>query len=77
MAGVYYLLTQLIIIHGGAEFTFLRPSYISWIFVCCDVASLFIQAAGGITAAVKLRLFENTKSGTYIMVGGIAFQVFQ
>lgn len=76
MAGVYYLLTQLIIIHGGAEFTFLRPSYISWIFVCCDVASLFIQAAGGITAAVKLRLFENTKSGTYIMVGGIAFQVF-
>ncbi|KAI5958101.1 RSB1 [Candida theae] len=76
MAGVYYLLTQLIIIHGGGRrFSILRPSYISWIFICCDVISLFIQAAGGITAAVKLRLFENTQSGTYIMVGGIAFQV--
>ncbi|KAI5958413.1 RSB1 [Candida margitis] len=75
MAGVYYLLTQLIIIHGGAEFSILRPNYISWLFICCDVASLFIQAAGGITAAVKLRLFEDTKSGTYVMVGGIAFQV--
>ncbi|KAG5417434.1 RSB1 [Candida metapsilosis] len=75
MAGVYYLLTQLIIIHGGERFSILRPSYISWIFICCDVVSLFIQAAGGATAAVKLRLFENTQSGTYIMVGGIAFQV--
>ncbi|CAK9681896.1 RTA1 like family protein [Candida parapsilosis] len=75
MAGIYYLLTQLIIIHGRAQFSILRPNYISWIFICCDICSLVIQAAGGATAAVKLRLFEDTKSGTYVMVGGIAFQV--
>lgn len=74
MAGVYYLLSQLVVIHGP-QFSILRPRHISYIFIFCDVMSLLIQAAGGGTAAMALRLFEDTKLGTYIMVGGIAFQV--
>lgn len=75
MAGVYYLLAQLMVIHGR-RFTILRPLWYSYIFIVCDVCSLFIQAAGGGLAAIKLQVLENTKPGTIIMTTGVAFQVF-
>lgn len=75
MAGVYYLLAQLMVIHGR-KFTILRPLWYSYIFIVCDVCSLFIQAAGGGLAAIKLQVLENTKPGTIIMTTGVAFQVF-
>ena len=72
MAGVYYLLSQMIIIHGE-QYAILKPIMVSIIFIFCDVVSLFVQA--GAAAAVSLRLFKDTELGTYIMVGGIGFQV--
>lgn len=75
MAGVYYLLAQLMVIHGR-KFTILRPLWYSYIFIVCDVCSLFIQAAGGGLAAIRLQVLENTKPGTIIMTIGVAFQVF-
>lgn len=74
MAGVYYLLSQMIIIHGE-QYAILKPIMVSIIFIFCDVVSLFVQASGGAAAAVSLRLFKDTELGTYIMVGGIGFQV--
>ena len=74
MAGVYYLLSQMIIIHGE-KYAILKPIMVSIIFIFCDVVSLFVQASGGAAAAVSLRLFKDTELGTYIMVGGIGFQV--
>ncbi|KAI5964854.1 uncharacterized protein KGF55_001925 [Candida pseudojiufengensis] len=74
MASIYYLLSQLIIIYGY-NYSIIKPNYIAWIFVCFDVASLFIQSGGGIFAGIALKNFENTIYGTHIMVSGMAFQV--
>lgn len=75
MAGVYYLLAQLMVIHGR-KYTILRPLWYSYIFIVCDICSLFIQAAGGGLAAIRLQVLESTKVGTIIMTVGVAFQVF-
>ena len=75
MAGVYYLLSQMIIIHGE-QYAILKPIMVSIIFIFCDVVSLFVQASGA-AAAVSLRLFKDTELGTYIMVGGIGFKLYQ
>lgn len=45
MAGVYYLLSQMIIIHGE-QYAILKPIMVSIIFIFCDVVSLFVQASG-------------------------------
>ncbi|RCK60648.1 Sphingoid long-chain base transporter RSB1 [Candida viswanathii] len=74
MAGIYYLLAQLIVVTGDT-YSVLRPRWFCYIFIVCDVVSLLVQAAGGAAAAISLRMFKNTKAGTYVMVGGIAFQV--
>ncbi|EMG45537.1 RSB1 Sphingoid long-chain base transporter RSB1 [Candida maltosa Xu316] len=74
MAGIYYLLSQLIIMYGRA-YSIIKPIWFSYIFIACDIISLVIQAAGGAAAAISLRLFKDTALGTYIMVAGIAFQV--
>lgn len=76
MAGIYYLLAKLIVVHGhGRTFSMLKPIWYSYIFVICDVLSLVIQAIGGGMAAVAVIDFEDTDSGTHVMVAGIAFQV--
>lgn len=75
MAGVYYLLAQLMVIHGP-KYSMLRPLWYSYIFIVCDVCSLFIQAAGGGLAAIRLQVLESTHPGTVIMTVGVAFQVF-
>lgn len=74
MAGVYFLLAQLLVVHGR-KFLMLRPLWFSYIFIFCDLLSLAIQAGGGGTAAIKLQNLESTKTGTHVMVSGIAFQV--
>ncbi|KAF8002944.1 hypothetical protein HF325_002189 [Metschnikowia pulcherrima] len=74
MAGIYYLLAQLLVIYGR-QFSRLRPLWFSYVFIFCDVTSLFIQAAGGGLAAIRLQNLESTHTGTKIMISGIAFQV--
>lgn len=74
MAGIYYLLALLIVLNGRL-FSILRPLWFSYIFVCCDVLSLVIQAVGGAITATSLLNYESTTGGTNIMVAGIAFQV--
>ncbi|KAI5951681.1 RSB1 [Candida jiufengensis] len=74
MASIYYFLSQLIVVYGS-NFSLLKPSFISWIFICFDLISLCTQACGGIIAAIALKNFQNTAVGTFIMVAGIGFQV--
>ncbi|KAG0684311.1 hypothetical protein C6P40_004573 [Pichia californica] len=70
MAGIYYILAQLILIFGN-HFSFLKPMNYSLIFIICDVISIFVQAAGGgISDAPSSR-----EIGRYVMIGGLAFQV--
>lgn len=74
MAAVYYLLAQLLVIHG-TRFSKLKPLWFSYVFIFCDVSSLIIQAAGGGIAAIRLQNLDNTKPGTHVMLAGIVFQV--
>lgn len=70
MAGVYYILAQLIKIYGE-KYSFLKPMSYSSIFIVCDVLSIFVQGAGGGLAGGS-----NQSLGRYIIIGGLAFQVF-
>ncbi|KAI5958203.1 RTA3 [Candida theae] len=75
MGGIYFLLGQLVIIHGR-QFSVLKPLWYAYIFIACDVTSLVIQAIGGGIASVRAENYENADPGTYTMIAGIAFQVF-
>jgi hypothetical protein len=75
MAGIYYLLGQLIQIYG-TQYALLKPMWYSYIFISCDIISLVVQAAGGGIAATSLTQYESADNGTHTMVGGLAFQVF-
>jgi hypothetical protein len=75
MAGIYYLLGQLIQIYG-TEYALLKPMWYLYIFISCDIISLAVQAAGGGIAATSLTQYQSAKGGTHTMVGGLAFQVF-
>lgn len=75
MAGIYYLLGQLIQIYG-TSYALLKPMWYSYIFIACDVISLAVQAAGGGIAATALVGYNSSDGGTHAMVAGIAFQVF-
>ncbi|KAG5421610.1 RTA3 [Candida metapsilosis] len=74
MGGIYFLLGQLVIIHGR-QYSALKPLWYAYIFIACDITSLVIQAIGGGIAAVRAETYENADPGTYTMVAGIAFQV--
>lgn len=75
MAGVYFLLAQLVVVHG-LRYSVIRPLWFCYIFIFCDLSSLAIQAGGGGTAAIRLQMLESTTTGTHVMLAGIAFQVF-
>lgn len=75
MAGIYYIIAQLTLIYGE-EFSVLKPMQYSLIFITSDVISIILQAGGGGLAATSASRFQSTDTGTYVMVGGLAFQVF-
>lgn len=52
MAGVYYLLAQLVLIYGN-HYSYLKPMHYSLIFIICDVFSIFLQGAGGGVSAAN------------------------
>lgn len=74
MAGIYFLLAQLVAIYGR-KYSLLPPMGYLYIFIVCDVISLVVQAAGGGLAGMAFSRGEDADPGTYTMVGGIAFQV--
>ncbi|CAN3374368.1 hypothetical protein DIURU_000754 [Diutina rugosa] len=74
MAGIYFLLAQLVAIYGR-KYSLLPPMGYSYIFIVCDVISLVVQAAGGGLAGTAFSRGDDADPGTYTMVGGIAFQV--
>lgn len=75
MAGIYFILAQLTVVMGQA-FSILRPMQYSLIFIICDLISIVLQAAGGAMAAIELSDHKSTRSGSNVMVIGLAYQVF-
>lgn len=74
MAGLYFFLGQLIVMHGR-HYSRVKPMTYAYIFVVCDVVSLIIQAAGGGIASSAVQQHELSTSGRWIMFGGVLFQV--
>lgn len=74
MAGVYFLLAQLLAIYGR-QYSRIPPLWFSYIFIFCDVSSLAIQSGGGGLTAIRLQNLESLLKGTHIIVSGIAIQV--
>lgn len=72
-AAVYLSLSRILLMYG-TELAFLRPRVLTVIFICCDLVSLCLQAAGGAIASLA-----NTKSqsdlGVNIMIAGLSTQV--
>ncbi|KAK9235312.1 RTA1 like protein-domain-containing protein [Lipomyces kononenkoae] len=75
MAGTYYLLAEIVVI-WGVEYSRFKPWTYSKIFISLDLISIVLQALGGGMAATALVQNKNVDTGTHIMVGGLAFQVF-
>lgn len=73
-AGIYLTLKH-IILNLGSEYSKLKPRLFTWIFIGCDVGSLFLQAAGGGVAASAEDDIDMTTTGNNIIIAGIVFQV--
>ncbi|PLB49993.1 RTA1 like protein [Aspergillus steynii IBT 23096] len=73
-AGIYLTLKH-IILTLGPEYSRLKPRLFTWIFIGCDVGSLFLQAAGGGVAASAEDDIDMTTTGNNIIIAGIVFQV--
>ncbi|KAE9388684.1 RTA1-domain-containing protein [Gymnopus androsaceus JB14] len=59
----------------GDSYSRLRPRRYSRIFVTCDITALFVQMGGGSVASGTDISQTQVNLGSYIMLGGIGFQV--
>lgn len=60
----------------GQTISRLKPRTYTLTFVCCDIISLILQAAGGaIAASASTTDTSADKMGVNIMIAGLAFQV--
>jgi len=73
LAAAIYLTIKHLVLHLGPENSRLPPKYYPWIFISCDLISIFMQAAGGGTAASETPNLVNI--GDKMIVAGIGFQV--
>ncbi|KAH6669475.1 RTA1 like protein-domain-containing protein [Halenospora varia] len=74
LAAAIYVLLKHIILAIGPNFSPIKASLYPYIFVICDLLSLFLQALGGGVAA-SAATASGKASGGKIMLAGIIFQV--
>jgi hypothetical protein len=75
-AAVYLCIGRIIRIYEASEgaLTFLKPKTITLGFICCDMISLVLQAAGGgLASAAKTE--DARQKGVNVMIGGLSTQV--
>jgi hypothetical protein len=73
-AGIYLTLKH-IVLQFGKEWSRLRPSWYTYVFIACDVSSLAMQSAGGAMAATADPGEKLQQVGTDLMFAGIIWQV--
>ena len=71
-AAIYVSLARVVNFLGPEACRF-PPKIFVWVFVPCDVVSLILQSVGG---ALSSSSVGGDKSGEYITLAGLAFQVF-
>lgn len=72
-ASIYLCLSRIIVIYGRTISRF-RPAVYTITFICFDIFSLVLQAAGGAIAASSDE-DDTQQTGVNIMIAGLAFQV--
>ncbi|GME70150.1 hypothetical protein B5S31_g4718 [[Candida] boidinii] len=75
MAGIYYVFGKIATIYGS-QYSRLRPMQYSAFFITFDVIAVFVQGAGGGIASSASSTNGDPWPGTWIMVAGLAIQVF-
>lgn len=75
-ASIYLCLSRIIVAHGRSVSRF-RPAIYTIAFICFDLFSLILQAAGGAIAASSDSSDPNSsaQTGINIMIAGLCFQV--
>ena len=73
-ATIYLCLARLIVVYGPHLARF-SPRFYTITFICCDVLSLVLQAAGGGLAATGDAGSSSQQAGVNVMIAGLAFQV--
>ncbi|KAF2151976.1 RTA1-domain-containing protein [Myriangium duriaei CBS 260.36] len=74
-AGIYLSLKH-IVLYVGPEASRIKPRLYTWLFIGADVASIFVQAAGGgIAAAADKTNRKAINLGNDLMIAGIGIQV--
>lgn len=73
-AGIYLTLKH-VVIQFGQEWSRLRPSWYTYLFIAADLLSLVMQSAGGALAATADPGESLQDVGTNIMIAGIIWQV--
>ncbi|KAM5343475.1 hypothetical protein ACJ41O_012012 [Fusarium nematophilum] len=72
-SAIYVLLSQ-VANHVDRSVSRLPPRLYYWIFIPCDIVSLFLQAAGA-SASVKGDTYDDIQLGVDISLAGLVFQV--
>lgn len=74
-AGIYLSLKH-IVLYVSPEASRIKPHLYTWLFIGADVASIFVQAAGGgIAAGAGKTNLSMIKLGNNLMIAGIGVQV--
>ena len=73
-ASIYLCLSRLVVIEG-TEIARFAPKFYTLVFICCDIVSLVLQAAGGALAAQAEPASSQQQAGVNVMIAGLATQV--
>jgi hypothetical protein len=73
-AAIYLSLSRIIAIYGSG-LTLFTPRTTTITFICCDLLSLILQAAGGAIASTSQYGTAEAETGVNIMIAGLSTQV--
>ncbi|KAF2713499.1 RTA1-domain-containing protein [Pleomassaria siparia CBS 279.74] len=75
ISGGIYLTLKHIVLNFGQNWSRLRPTWYTYIFITGDIFSLVLQGAGGGIAATADNGSTGQDLGTDLMIAGVVFQV--
>lgn len=75
-AAAIYTVLSILINATGRDYAPLRPTWILWIFITCDVVATVIQILGAALIGVASSNRKDTTTPNNILLAGLAFQAF-
>jgi hypothetical protein len=75
-AAAIYTVLSILINAAGRVYAPLRPKWILWIFITCDVVATVVQILGAALIGVAASNRRDTTTPNNILLAGLAFQAF-